>query len=92
MRHWNTDRMAKLAIGIQLLILIRLPSEVFRLKYIHGSTLLLASVEPFIRAELITAIYTAVAILLYFWNKHEGTIWTAAANVLTLVVYKVVLM
>jgi hypothetical protein len=92
MKHWSTERMAKLAIGVQLLILIRLPAEVFRQKYIHGNALLLGAVEPFIRGELITAIYTAAGILLYFWNKHQGTIWTAVANVLTLVVYKVVLL
>jgi hypothetical protein len=92
MKHWSTDRMAKLAIGVQLLILIRLPAEVFRLKYIHGNAFTLAAAEPFIGGELVTAICAAVALLLYFWNKPQGTIWMAAGNVAMLVVFKVFLM
>lgn len=89
---WTADRMAKIGIGIQLLILIRLPAEVFRLKYLHGSNLTLGAVEPFIRGELITAICAALAVALYFWNKHQGTIWTAAMNVAVLVAYKMFFM
>jgi len=88
----TTERMAKIAIGIQLLILIRLPAEVFRLKYLHGSNLTLAAVEPFIRGELITAIFAALAVALYFWNRHQGTVWTAGTNVAILVAYKVFFM
>ena len=84
--------MAKLAIGIQLLILIRLPAEVFRLKYVHGNSLVLAAVEPFIRGELITAVCAAMAVFFYFWNKPQGTIWIAAANVLMLIAYKLFFM
>ena len=58
--------MAKLAIGIQLLILIRLPAEVFRLKSIHSNALTLTAVDPFIRGDLITAICTAAAVFFYF--------------------------
>ncbi|MGE5324462.1 MAG: hypothetical protein ACM3SW_16465 [Actinomycetota bacterium] len=92
MTNWTTERMAKIGIGIQLLILIRLPAEVFRLKYVHGGDLTLVAVEPFIRGELITAICAALAVGLYFWNKHQGTVWTAAMNVLILVAYKVFFM
>lgn len=84
--------MAKLGIGVQLLILIRLPLEVFRLKHLHGGSLTLGSVEPFIRGELITAICAALAVALYFWNKHQGTIWTAAMNVVVLVAYRLFFM
>jgi hypothetical protein len=84
--------MAKLAIGIQLLILIRLPAEVFRLKYIHRNSLVLAAVEPFMRGELITAVCTSAAVALYFWNKPQGAIWIAAANVLILIAYKLFFM
>lgn len=80
--------MAKIGIGIQLLILIRLPAEVFRRKYLQGSNLSLTAVEPFIRGELITAVCTALAVAVYFWNKHQGTIWTAAMNVIVLLAYK----
>lgn len=92
MKNWGTERIAKIGIGIQLLILIRLPAEVFRLKYVHGSNLTLAAVEPFIRGELITAICAALAVALYFWNKHQGAVWTAALNVIVLVAYKAFLM
>ena len=92
MKNWGTERMAKIGIGIQMLILIRLPAEVFRLKYVHGSNLTLAAVEPFIRGELITAICAALAFALYFWNKHQGAFWIAVLNVAILVVYKAFLM
>jgi hypothetical protein len=84
--------MAELAIGVQLLILIRLPAEVFRLKSIHGSALTLTAVEPFIGGDLITAICATVAVFFYFWNKPQGTIWIAAANVLILITYKLFFM
>ena len=84
--------MAKLAIGIQLLILIRLPAEVFRLQYLPGNAFTLAAAEPFIGGELISAICAAVAVLLYFWNKPQGTIWMAAGNVGILVVFKLFFM
>lgn len=88
----STERMAKIAIGVQLLILIRLPAEIFRLKYLHGSAFTLAAAEPFISGELITAVCAALAIALYFWNKRQGTIWVAALNVAVLVAYKIFLM
>jgi hypothetical protein len=65
--------MAKLAIGIQLLILIRLPAEVFRLKSIHGNALTLTAVDPFIRGDLITAICTAAVRLLLFLEEASGS-------------------
>ena len=92
MTHWGKDQMAKLAVGIQLLILIRLPAEIFRLKYIHGNAFTLAAAEPFIAGELISAICAAAAVLLYLWNKPQGTIWVAAGNVGILVVFKLFLM
>lgn len=92
MTKWTTERIAKIGIGIQLLILIRLPAEVFRLRYLHGSNLGLAAVEPFIRGELITAICAALAVALYFWNRHQAAIWIAVLNVLILVVYKAMIM
>lgn len=84
--------MAKLAIGIQLLILIRLPAEVFRLKAIHGNALTLTAVEPFIGGDLITAICAAMAVFFYFWKKPQGAIWIAATNVLILIAYKLFFM
>lgn len=88
----SVERMAKIGIGVQLLILIRLPAEVFRLKYLHGNTFTLSAAEPFIAGELITAICTAVSVAVYFWNKHQVAIWIAALNVVALIVYKTFLM
>ncbi|HET9182466.1 MAG TPA: hypothetical protein VFP59_10055 [Candidatus Angelobacter sp.] len=84
--------MAKIGIGIQLVILIRFPAEVFRRRYLQGSNLSLAAVEPFIRGELITAVCAALAVAVYFWNKHQGTIWTAAMKVIVLLAYKALFM
>ncbi len=84
--------MAKIGIGVQMLILIRLPAEVFRLQYLHGSAVTLRDVEPLMRGELITAVCAALAVALYFWNKPQATIWVAAANILVLVAYKIFFM
>jgi hypothetical protein len=83
--------MAKIAIGVQLLILIRLPAEIFRLKHIHGSAFTIAAAEPFMAGELISAICAALAVAMYFWNKHPVTIWIAMLNIAVLIAYKIFL-
>jgi hypothetical protein len=88
----TAERMAKIGIGIQLLILIRLPAEIFRLKYLHGNTLTLATAEPLIAGELVTAVCAALSVAVYFWNKHQVAIWVAALNVAVLIAYKALLM
>lgn len=88
MSRWPAERLAKIAIGVQLLILIRLPLECFRLRYVHGGLLTWTMIAPFIHGELITAILTALAVMLYFAGRHKLTLWTAALNVAVLVVYK----
>jgi lysylphosphatidylglycerol synthetase-like protein (DUF2156 family) len=88
----STERMAKIGIGVQLLILIRLPAEIFRLKHLYGSAFAFTAAEPYITGELITAVCASLAIAVYFWNKHQVTIWVAALNVLVLIAYKIFLM
>ncbi|HEX7286062.1 MAG TPA: hypothetical protein VF532_07755 [Candidatus Angelobacter sp.] len=88
MSRWPAERVAKIAIGVQLLVLIRLPLECLRLRYAHGGLLTWTMVAPFIHGELITAILASLAVLLYFAGKQVLTVWTAALNVAILVVYK----
>lgn len=88
MTRWPTERVAKIAIGVQLLILIRLPLECLRLRYVHGGVLIWPTIAPFIHGELTTAILTALAVMLYFAGRQALTILTAALNVAVLVVYK----
>jgi hypothetical protein len=88
MSRWPAARVAKIAIGVQLLILIRLPLECLRLRYVHGGLLAWPTIEPFINGELITALLTALAVIFYFTAKHTLTSWTAALNVAALVVYR----
>jgi len=90
--RWPAERLAKIAIGVQLLILIRLPLECLRLRYVHGGLVTWTMLAPFVHGELITAILTALAVMLYFFGKHILTVWTAALNVAVLVVYKLVWM
>jgi hypothetical protein len=45
-------------------------------------------IAPFIHGELITALLTGLAVMLYFAGKHAFTLWTAALNVVVLVIYK----
>ncbi len=92
MSAWGPERMAKIGIAVQMLILIRLPAEVFRLQYVHGNAVTLGAVQPFIRGELITAVCAALSVGFFFWKKHQAAIWVAAANVLVLIVYKMFFM
>ncbi|HSM85002.1 MAG TPA: hypothetical protein VLT16_02565 [Candidatus Limnocylindrales bacterium] len=92
MSGWSAERVAKAGIAVQLLVLIRLPAEYFRLKYVHGHALTLAMVEPFIRGELIAALFTAVAVGFFFAGRHKVAVWVAAAMVATLLAYKIFLM
>ena len=88
MSRWPAARVAKIAIGVQLLILIRLPLECLRLRYVHGGLLAWPTIAPFINGELITALLTAVAMVFYFTERHMLTVWTAALNVAALLIYK----
>jgi hypothetical protein len=86
--RWPGERVAKIAIGVQLLILIRLPLECLRIRYAHGGLLTWPMIAPFIHGELITALLTGLAVMLYFAGKHAFTLWTAALNVVVLLIYK----
>jgi hypothetical protein len=90
--RWPAERLAKIAIGVQLLILIRLPLECLRLRYVYGGLVTWPMNAPFINGELITALLTAVAVFSFFLSRHTLTVWTAALNVAALLVYKFVLM
>ncbi|HET7872590.1 MAG TPA: hypothetical protein VFL42_08770 [Terriglobales bacterium] len=92
MNRWPAARVAKIAIGVQFLVLIRLPLECLRLRYVHGGLLTWPMLAPFVHGELITAVLAAIAVLFYFLGRHTLTTWTAALNVAVLVAYKFVLM
>jgi hypothetical protein len=91
-RRWPADRVAKIAIGVQLLVLIRLPLECLRLAHVHGGLLtwpMIAHLHP--RRADHRSVHCDCSDLL-FRGRHTLTSWTAAANVAVLVVYKFALM
>jgi hypothetical protein len=84
------EQWAKLGIVAQLLAILRLLGEYFRLKQIHGSRLTIALVEPFVTGALLAAVLCSVAVTLFFFRRYTGTIVVAVATVVLLLLYKTV--
>ena len=86
------QRLSQIAIGVLLLIVVRCLGEVFRLQYVHGASLTIAEVVPYVGAALATAIALAAALightLGYYWSVVGG----AVATVLALLLYKITFM
>jgi hypothetical protein len=90
MRPGNVQRSAKMGITVQFLALVRLLAEYFRLKFIHGSALSVADVEPYITGASITVVLCWLAVVLFFAQKYVGVLVVSVATVIALLVYKFV--
>jgi hypothetical protein len=86
----SREQWAKLGIGAQLLAVLRLLGEYFRLKQIHGSGLTIALVEPFVTGALLAAVLCSVGVTLFFFRRYTGAIVAAVATVIVLLLYKTV--
>ena len=92
LRRWSVRQFAVLAIVAQFLALIRILSEVFRLKYYDVARYTIAEIEPFVGAALFTAVLVAVAVATFALGRVRGALAIAVFNVMALFVYKVVFM
>ena len=92
LRHWSGRRSAVVGITAQFLALVRILSEVFRIKYFDVARYTLAGLEPFIGAALFTALLVAVAVATFALGRERVALTIAAFNIVTLFVYKVAFM
>ena len=75
---------------VQLVILIRTIGEFYRLRHYYGTHAALVRYEPYIGGLLIDAVLCLIAVALLFWRKPRAAALTAAATILVLLIYKLV--
>ena len=83
------ERWAQLGISIQFLIVVRALGEIFRLRHVHGASLTVAAVTPYVGGALIAACFCWAGVILYFFRRYALSAWVALASVVLLLAYKV---
>ena len=58
-------RLAQIAIGVLLLVIVRSLGEYFRLQYLHGDALVVDQVTPFVAGALFAAVALAATMICY---------------------------
>jgi len=85
----SEPRLAQICIGILLLVIVRSLGEFFRLRYLHGETLLVGQVTPYVAGALFAAIALALTLMAYFASFHRTSIAITVSTVVLLLVYKI---
>jgi hypothetical protein len=83
--------LAQVGICVQFLALVRSLAEVFRLRYVQGPALAVATIVPYVGGALLAALLTWIAVLCYFWGRDRAAIGVAGLTIVALLVVKVVL-
>jgi hypothetical protein len=81
-------RAARIAIGIQFLIIIVTLADCLRLEYSSPIPLPLAKVDPYIIGALIAAVCTSASVALYFFKEYRFTTLVGGGTVVLLFAYK----
>jgi len=84
------ERWAQIGITTQFLIVVRTLGEIFRLKHLHGTNFSTAAAMPYVGGSLIAVCLCWVGVALYFFRRYTLSSWIALASVITLLVYKIV--
>jgi len=87
-RGVSDEQWARIGVVVQLVILIRTIAEFYRLRHYYGAAEALARYEPYIGGLLIDAVLCLIAVALLFWKKPRASAITAAATILILLAYK----
>ena len=85
-------RIAWLAVAAQFLALVRILSEIFRIRQFEPARYTLPAIEPFVGTALFTSCCVAVSVALCATGRLRSAISIAALNILALLVYKVAVM
>jgi len=86
---YNAESWAKLGIIIELVILVRVLVEYFRLRHAYGPPVALFMFEPYILGMLIDGIQCLASVILFFLERYAASAIVSAVTVLLLIVYKV---
>jgi hypothetical protein len=92
MSQWSVRRSAVVGITAQFFALVRILSEVFRIKYFDVARYTLRELEPFIGTALFTAVLVALAVATLALGRDRIALTIAIVNIVTLFVYKVAFM
>ena len=84
-------RIAQVVICVQFLALVRSLAEVFRLRYVQGPALDVATVVPYVGGALLAAVLTWIAVLCYFAGRDRAAIGVAGLTIVALLVVKIAL-
>ena len=82
------ERWAQIGITVQFLIIVRTLGEIFRLRYILGTSFSVALTMAYVGGALIAACACWAGVTLYFLRRYTLTAWIAIAIVIVLLVYK----
>lgn len=82
-------RLAQVAIGVLLLVIVRSLGEYFRLQYLHGDALLVDQVTPFVAGALFATVTLALTMVCYVFRFYRIAICLTAATLIVLATYKV---
>jgi hypothetical protein len=85
----NAESWAKLGIIIELVILVRVLAEYFRLRHAYGPPVALFMFEPYILGMLIDGIQCLASVILFFLECYAASAIVSAVTILLLIVYKV---
>ncbi len=88
MASGSAQRGAKIGITGQFAALVRILAEYFRLRYVQGSSLALAGIDPWIAGALFVALSCWLAVTAYFFGWYRAAIAVSIATVVVLLVYK----
>jgi hypothetical protein len=91
-RLLSRSQVAWVAVAAQFLALIRILSEIFRIKQFEPARYTLATIEPFVGSALFTSGCVAISVGLCAIGRPRSAIVIAALNIVTLLVYKVAFM
>jgi hypothetical protein len=92
LRQRSVHRFAVVGITAQFLALVRILSEVFRLKFFDVAHYTLLGLEPFIGAALFTAVLVALAVAMYALGRVRVALMIAVVNIVVLFMYRVAFM
>ena len=90
MARISARRLSGLAITGLFLALIRTLAEYYRLRYVRGAALGLAEVAPYITGGLMASLGAWAAVVAYFVGRYRVATGIVVAVVVTMLVYKVV--
>jgi hypothetical protein len=84
----SRSQVSWLAVAAQFLALIRILSEIFRIKQFEPARYTLPAIEPYVATALFTSCCVAVSVGLCVMGRSRAATSIAAFNILALLVYK----